>query len=212
MPTPTDVDSDGEDSESMDSLSDEHITDLQATNPTTTINTPPSYLPSLPDSAVHLPSPFDPTEIMSTNATHLSFPFKGLDLPSKTLSLPDNNNHNDYFSHDLFSPHRNPQGHQQRNPSFAVDQTTLPPNFDDHNMDTTTSWDLVDQQVQPSSVTTEGTKSRDDRSTSIMDLGQSGDGASTLILEDIQPQMVTKIINMLFEAKVAVKMKIVSKG
>jgi hypothetical protein len=33
---------------------------------------------------------------------------------------------------------------------------------------------------------------------------------STLILEDVQPQMVTSIINMLFESKSVVKMKIVS--
>jgi hypothetical protein len=37
-----------------------------------------------------------------------------------------------------------------------------------------------------------------------------GQHGSTLILEDVQPQMVTKIINMLYESKSVVKMKIVS--
>lgn len=37
-----------------------------------------------------------------------------------------------------------------------------------------------------------------------------GQHGSTLILEDVQPQMVTNIINMLYESKSVVKMKIVS--
>ena len=39
---------------------------------------------------------------------------------------------------------------------------------------------------------------------------QEKHGGSTLILEDVQPQMVTRILNMLFESKSAVNMKIVA--
>ncbi|KAL9005012.1 MAG: hypothetical protein Q9188_002193 [Gyalolechia gomerana] len=211
LPTPDSVDSDGDDSDSTDSSSDENTTDFQDTNLINTPNTTTtSGLRSLPDPHFQFPNAFDTADIMSTAMipqSPLKYPF---DVPiSGPLSLPDNN---DYYSANFYQhqqqQHHNYQVHQQHNLSL---QTPPHQDLDHYATDRTSFWnDFTEPPAQSSSVMKHGTESGDDRRKGLMDLKKSGDGASTLILEDVQPRMASKIMKMLFEANATVKMKIVS--
>ncbi|KAL9031273.1 MAG: hypothetical protein Q9196_000680 [Gyalolechia fulgens] len=198
LPTPDCVDSDGADSDSMDSSSDENTTELQDTSLINALNTTTtSFLRSLPESTFQFPNAFDPANIRSTAMipqSSLEYPFDG--STSASLSLPD---HNDYYSDSFYQ--------QQHNLPL---QTPSHQGLDHYATDRTPFWkDFAESSAPSPAVMQHGTESGHDRRKGLTDLEKSGDGASTLILEDVQPRMASRIMEMLFEAKATVKMKIV---
>ena len=83
-------------------------------------------------------------------------------------------------------------------PYFGTDCFMTPP--DNQMLELGTPWDLTN--VSPASP-------RDELVIPGLEGGQ-GKRGSTMILEDVSPQTITKIINVLYEAKAVVKMKILS--
>lgn len=213
---------DVEDSDSNESLSHGNTTDFHSTHPATTPNTTPgSYLDPLRGSYFNTPSPFNPTEALSPQAGSINYPFKALELNNAFASIPESNEAlpDDFF----FDQHQSGQDPQQ-DPLNPQNHTDSSPGFDDNIFRIDPSWDIPGLEppsppsppppTQEPEETTE--KERATGSSQAMnndDQPQQQDvkkTASTLVLEDIQPEMITKIINVLFEAQATVKMKIVS--
>ncbi|KAL8813651.1 MAG: hypothetical protein Q9223_006982, partial [Gallowayella weberi] len=89
--TPDDV---GEDSESMEDLSDDDGPDQHGTAPMAVpANIPATCLGPLEDFDIPLQDDFDPIGIVSAGVTPLSFPFQDLDLSTTPLSQQDDNDH-----------------------------------------------------------------------------------------------------------------------
>ena len=212
LPTPTNDTTDFEDSDSVESLSHRSTTDLHETHPTATPNTTPSsYLDLLSGSSFDMPYPFNLTEAISPQARSISFPSKDLEINNIFTSIPDNNEvlPSNYFFHQ-----QNGQNLQQ-DPVISRGHDDSPRGFEDGVLSINPSWNIPGLEPDSPMPNKELEGIMEEQLTGSShamssDQSQGVKPAITLVLEDIQPQMVTKIIDVLFEAKATVKMKIVS--
>ena len=220
-----------EDSESNNSLSEDSEADLRDTDfhsgmfsHTASSNTTPeskfpshialalsntsgTTFPSHTASGFNTPALQVPPHTFSPTATsqQQDTPFPESRFTTSLQSLQPNT---DFFS-------RTPAGTFFENPNNN-NNTNSPLSLDNHQTSNfTTPWELP--PYLSSSLMQQKTE---DAMTGVLQdeqqrkQGKQGTQAekhgSTLILEDVQPQMVTSIINLLFESKSIVKMKIVS--
>lgn len=184
-----------EDSDSASSSSDEDTADLQdaafATTPTTT---PRSYLSSHTASA--LPTPC--SQVLSDNISHHDttpiFPYKETEFDIDPRDLSESS---DIFFNDVSKLFH----HQQSEHSRSIENSSR---------DLNTPCDLTDflpitdaQGKAGGNFTSSGVG---------VEIGDKVQGklAYTLILEDVQPQVVSSILAVLSEAKADIKMKIVN--
>jgi hypothetical protein len=180
-----------QDSESTsNSLSDDDGEDLQDLNFNSDIlshtacsrTTPGSNFTSHTASSIKTPESYFPSHNAPPNVTSQNFPFTENEFTASLHTLQDSN--------DVFSSTSGTFINRNDN-SLASDNQTL---------DLGMPWSMA-YSASPA-------QKGDDAVTGLeLVKGQYG---STLILEDVQPQMVTNIINMLYESKSVVKMKIVS--
>lgn len=181
-----------EDSESTDSLSDENGADFQEeyigsdilSRRASSQATPGSNFPSHSPSSIITPRSYFSSQNVSPPVPSQIFPFTENEFPANLHNLQDDN--------DLFSS--NPRTF------FNQPDNSLP--FDNQNLDLGPQGDLT-------SLPSPSPARRGDDAMTGLEVEREKYG-STLILENVQPQMVTSIINMLFESKSAVNMKIVS--
>ena len=181
---------DMEESESTDSLSDEDGIDFRdddfgsdiPSHATSSYPTPGSNFPSHAAFSTTIPGSY-------FSSQHLSPPTSSGILPvtepefSANLHPPQDDN-------DLFSS--NPESF------FNQDRNCLPVN--NHTFDLGSQWNIPPLPTP---------MDKGDEAMADVEVECSKKG-STIILEGVQPQMVTKIVKMLFESKSAVNMKIVS--
>lgn len=180
-----------EDSDSSDSLSHENGADFQdeyfdsdITLRTGSSNaTPGSKLPSNSPSSITTPRSYFSSQGVSPPGPSQIFPFTDNDFFA--------NLHNSQDGNDLFS--------STPGTLFNQPDNSLP--LDNQRLDLGPQWNLT-SLPSPSPA-----RKGDDAMTGVeVERGKHG---STLILENVQPQMVTSIVKMLFESKSAVNMKIV---
>lgn len=188
-----------QDSESTDSLSDDNEAEVQDTefnfdmlsHTASSQTTPETNFAPHTASALTTPAPYAPSQSVSTHPLPQAFRF------------PENSFTNDVFGrpHTTRFDARTDTHSQQNTQSF--DLSASPWNMRPFHSSTPTRGDAEAPIFSPS---TKG----DEAMTGVeKPLEKSSDG-STLILEHVQPQMMASIINLLFESKPVVKMKIVS--
>jgi hypothetical protein len=182
---------DTEDSESSNSLSEDDapkVPDLDfnfdiLSHTASSRTTPRSNFTSHTTSSLTTPGSHVPSHSVPPHIISQDFSFTGNEF---TAGLPTPQDSNEYFS-------GTPGTFFSQNNSF------LP--LDNPTPDLGTPWNTT--------YFTPPTQQKGDHAMTGVEAGKEKLG-STLILEDVQPQMVTRIINMLYESKSVVKMKIVS--
>ena len=176
---------DMEDLESVNSLSDDDALDVRldlAPHDASSSTTMSSLFPSQNVSATTTPGAYF--------HSHVGTP----DIMSQDLVFPENDSSSGM---QLFQDGNQSSG----NPAsqyFGTDCFMTPP--DSQMFELATPWSLTN--VSPPSPPDELVLPGLD--------GEQGRRGSTMILEDVSPQTITKIINVLYEAKAVVKMKILS--
>lgn len=179
-----------EESESTDSLSDDNGADLQDEDfgseiPARTASshtTPGSSFPAHTALSLATPGSYFASQNLSTPIPSRIFPFTENEFPA--------NLHDPQDGSDIFGS--TPGTFFNRNDSSLL--------LDNQTLDLEPEWDKTRLHSHA--------RKGDDAMTGVeMEREKHG---STLILEDVQPEMVTSIIRMLFESKSAVNVKIVS--
>lgn len=179
-----------EDSESSDGLSNDNGADLQNEDfcsdiPSRTASshtTPGSNFLSNTGLSLTTSGSYFSSQNESPSVLSRIVPFAENEYPAQLHDPQDGN--------DLFSS----------TPSTFFNQTDNPLPLDNQTLDLGSQWDMT---PLPSPVR------KGDEATTGVEVERQKHG-STLILENVQPQMVTRIIKMLFESKSAINMKIVS--
>lgn len=188
-PASSPLEVDMESSEFTDSLSDDNEAGNQDVDFGSDIpsrsapshTTSGSSFPSHTALSLTTPGCYFSSQNVSPSAPSEIFRFTENEFPANLPNPPDGN--------DLFSS----------TPGTFFNQNDNPLQLDNQTLDLGPRWDMT---PLPSPA-----RKNDDAMTGV-EVEQEKHG-STLILEDVQPQMVTNIIKMLFESKSAVNMKIV---
>lgn len=180
-----------EDSDSISSLSDEDAADFRDANFVAT----PGYLPSQTASSLATPGSSQvPSNSVSTHISSLTFSDKdnGFDPNCPGLLVS-----NDIFSGDLSKVFHQQQGEF----SCLIENGSIDPN---------SSHDLADFASTPSERKVGGRNPPGVGRSGTEDKVMQGKPGVTLILEDVQPQVVSRILDVLSEAQAEIKMKVVS--